>query len=507
MEKLLVNKVIVVLLFVMAQSALSAQQPQVPPRLKWKDGDVLLIECGVPYFNLWRKSLTALTELVDLQIFYKGMDAIDKLIANMTASSTKPRLHGRFKNEDSMIRAEGRKIPEAGKNCRSCRVLVVFIPKSPNYKLTGTYFCFADFGGHTTGRIEYRVTVDEPFVQRSQTKTNGTLTVKSMKAHEIKITYDIPSEHPGPVKVTVSRTVVDKESHAVQGTTEDILFETVNDKPAPYKNHGTLLFKSSQTPEGQGTVILFVQTSKFCYPNCMYSCEVYGQVCERNLGMKTAVNLVTETTVRGSSSYSEDTVIGLGTGLVVTFVLLIIAVIVSAILWRKLSSSERPGQEENGTDADQEGADAPERHDVCSGRGDNAAADGDVCDNVTGAGDNADRGVEDNVRGADASTDRGVVDNVRAAGDNADRGVQDNVRGADAAAERDVDVDLRDTAASVGRDVGDNVGGGGANAERTGADLRETQTSSAEQARELRFGNLCSQDTVNENTHLLVTEV
>ena len=294
------------------------------PKLEWNDTNVLQIECRTPYYTAWTEQWDTPAP-VDLQVSFKGTGANGNLevVANMTSSATTPKTYGRSKAVDSMVRAKGQKIAEAEGKCENCRSLFVLLPMTPKFSLYGTYYCHAMYiKGRTGGKKEYQVQVDEKCVVNSETKTNGTLTVKSIKAREIKVTSSIPKVN---AKVTLSRKLVDEDSRLVKGAKSDTLFETVKEnKPVLYDNYGTLAaFNfSSQTSEGQSTWTLFVQTGLFCYPNCVYSCEVNDQKCEGKLG-----------TAAAQSNCDKSTEIWLAVGL---GILLLISIVVFIILGVKL---------------------------------------------------------------------------------------------------------------------------------------------------------------------------
>ena len=181
MERLGVSGFLV-LLFVVTHAAV--HDTPSGSRLEQKDSNVLQIECRIPYYTAWTERWDTPAP-VDLQVSFKGTGAYDSLevVANMTSSATTPKTYGRFKDVDSMVRAEGRKIAEADEKCENCRSLVVLLPMTPTISLYGTYYCYAMYiKGHIAKKEEYQVQVDEKSVVQSETKTNGTLTVKRVKA-------------------------------------------------------------------------------------------------------------------------------------------------------------------------------------------------------------------------------------------------------------------------------------------------------------------------------------
>ena len=327
MQRLGVNGVLV-LLFAVIHAAV--HDTPSGPKLDWKDSNVLQIECRIPYYTAWTERWDTPAP-VDLQVSFKGTGAYDSLevVANMTSSAATPKTYGRCKDVDSMVRAEGRKIAEAHVKCENCRSLFVLLPMTPKFSLYGTYYCHAMYiKGHTGEKEEYQVQVDEKCVLNSETKTNGTLTVKSMKAHEIKLTYNSSWVN---AKVAVSRILVDIHSHPVQGATPHTFFQTIRENiPVRYNNLGALNVSnfSSPTSEGQSTWTLFVQTGLFCHPDCVYSCEVNRQECEGKKG-----------TAAAESNSDKNTVIGLGVGLSIS---LLVNVVLSVIVVISCRNSKKP---------------------------------------------------------------------------------------------------------------------------------------------------------------------
>ena len=323
MQRLGVNGALV-LLFAVIHAAV--HDTPSGPKLDWKHSNVLQIECRIPYYTAWTERWDTPAP-VDLQVSLKGTGAYDSLevVANMTSSATTPKTYGRFKDVDSMVTVDGRKIAEADVKCENCRSLFVLLPMTPKFSLYGTYYCHAMYiKGHAGKKEEYQVQVDKKCVLNSETKTNGSLTVKSMKAHEIKLTY---SSSRVDAKVAVSRILVDIHSHPVQGATPDTFFETIRENiPVRYNNLGALNVSNFSSPksEGQSTWTLFVQTGLFCHPDCVYSCEVSDQKCEENLG-----------TAAAESNYDKSTEIGLGEGLgIALFISIVVCIILGVKLYR-----------------------------------------------------------------------------------------------------------------------------------------------------------------------------
>ena len=343
MERLGVSGVLV-LLFAVIHAAV--HDTPSGPKLDWKDSNVLQIECRIPYYTAWTEQWDA---PVDLQVSFKGTGAYDSLevVANMTSSAATPKTYGRFKDVDTMVRAEGRKIAEADGKCKNCRSLFVLLPMTPKFSLYGAYYCHAMYiKGHAGGKVQYQVQVDETFVLKSKTKTDGALTVKSMTAHMINISY---SSHRMNAKVTISRKLVDADSCPVNGATADILFETVKENtPVLYDNDGTLaVFNfSSQTSEGQSTWTLFVQTGVFCYPKCVYSCEVNGQKCEGKLGTAAAES-------NCDTSKSTETGLGVGFGISIFVCILLGGTLAYSISQKRQQYKVSANQEEVDTNQEE----------------------------------------------------------------------------------------------------------------------------------------------------------
>ena len=381
MERLGVGGVLV-LLFVVTHAAV--HDTPSGPRLERKDSNVLQIECRIPYYTAWTEQWDI---PVDLQISLKKTGADDSLevVANMTSSATTPKRYGRFKDVDSMVRAEGRKIAEADVKCENCRSLFVLLPMTPKFSLYGTYYCDAMYiKDHTGKKVQYQVQVDKTFVLKSKTKTDGALTVKSMTAHMINISYS-PRVN---AKVTLRRKLVDADSRPVKGATPDILFETVKQQqPVLYDNDGTLAaFNfSSQTSEGQSTWTLFVQTGLFCYPKCVYSCEVSGQKCEGKLG-----------TAAAESNCNKSTEIGLGVGLGTSLVILFVIVFrirCSKKLYRQYRVIDGRGAKQGGAGGKQGGVDV-------NRGGDAGVNQGEMGANQEGVGASQGRNQSSSIRSA-----------------------------------------------------------------------------------------------------------
>ena len=269
---------LLLLVGVMTQAAHSTPPPGSGPRLQTKDSNVLHVECRVPYYTAWSQGWDIPT--VDLQVSYQGVGDGDKpeVIARMVSQATTPITYGRFKS-DSLIRVVGQRIAEADEHervCRSCRVLVVLMPKRSTFNLSGTYHCRAIYN---TDMVHVdSVLVNETFLEKSRIKTNGTLTVRNIKAHDIKITWnDKRGRHSETANIIVKRTVVDSNERPVEGSSPVVVFyETINDHRVMIKDEGTLLYSISGLRNR--TLILFVETDLFCFPHCIYSWNVPGQI-------------------------------------------------------------------------------------------------------------------------------------------------------------------------------------------------------------------------------------
>ena len=245
----------------------ATDQRHVQPEISWRDGDVVVVQCQIPYFTAWQQKWHT-SSVLDLRLSYKqeGDQYKEERVAHLLYGKLLGK-DGRF-DEDPMVNAQAVETPLGRPALR------VTMPLSDQ----GVFFCHIKYqSSQKSGNVTYSYKIDHGFLEESREVANGSLTLRNVKGHEVNVTWvsGTAGGQTGPAFV-LSRGLLDQSNCPVNRPRSDILYLDRGGLPL---FNDTLLLDVQSPSEDQKVfqIRLFVKAGVSCSPNCVYYGEASGR--------------------------------------------------------------------------------------------------------------------------------------------------------------------------------------------------------------------------------------
>ena len=246
----------------------TTDQRHVQSEISWRDGDVVVVQCQIPYFIAWQQKWHT-SSVLDLRLSYKqeGDQYKEERVAHLLYGKLLGK-DGRF-DEDPMVNAQAVETPLGRPALR------VTMPLSDQ----GVFFCHIKYqSSQKSGNVTYSYKIDHGFLEESREVANGSLTLRNVKGHEVNVTWVLGTAggQTGPAFV-LSRGLLDQSNCPVNRPRSDILYLDRGGLPL---FNDTLLLDVQSPSEGDQKVFqirLFVKAGVSCSPNCVYYGEASGR--------------------------------------------------------------------------------------------------------------------------------------------------------------------------------------------------------------------------------------